>query len=453
MLCSVVRTKCIALWLGAAGIGIFGLYNTALEVINQLVQLNLRQSGVREIAGAPVSRVAYMTAVIRHLGVLLGIIGALITLILSPLLSQFTFGDSSHTVYFAVLSVVVFLCAIISGEQAVLQASGKFKRLALASMWGGVGGTAVSILLVRLFGFDAIVPSIISFGIITASVYYVRRDKGVPQSITMSQLMKSSKPVVRLGVYMTAAMFVTQLSHYMFLSWMRKQVGDDGVGVYQSGYTIINQYVGLVFTAIAVEFYPRVSSVSGSRWRVSVFVRHEMSMIMWGMSGAAILFVNLAPVIIHLLYSEEFAGATEYVTVASVGTVFKAISFVLAYIMLARADGRIFLFTESVSAVLYFIFNVIGYKAGGMAGLGYAYVVWYAAYVVSVASVYRIRYRMRPIGRPMVLASAVLIMVAAQATLCMEGFYRAATVVSSIVVPLSGIMFYFLFLKRRTLKE
>lgn len=44
ILCSVVKAKLIAIWLGAEGVGIIGLYNTALEMITSVTGLGLRQS-------------------------------------------------------------------------------------------------------------------------------------------------------------------------------------------------------------------------------------------------------------------------------------------------------------------------------------------------------------------------------------------------------------------------
>lgn len=453
LLCSVVRTKCIALWLGTAGIGIFGLYNAAIEVINQLSQLNLRQSGVKEISGATRPRADYISAVVRRLGALLGLIGAVVTLLLAPLLSRITFGDSSHTLPFMLLSVVVFFNALTSGEQAILQANCMFRRLARASLWGGVVATAISIVLIRFFGFNAIVPSIIIFSAVIALSYFIKGSRVTASRIPAGEFLAASTPILRLGVYMTAATFMTLLAQYAFLAWMRGKVGDGGVGLYQSGYTIINQYVSLVFTAMAVEFFPRVSSVAASRVRTSLFVRHEMSMLLWGLLGAIVLFINLVPFIIRLLYDSTFLPVAGYVTIASVGTVLKAVSFVMAFVILARGDGKIYLITESLSAVLYLCFNMIGYRMYGLQGIGFAYVAWYAAYVVSVMSVYKFRYRLGGIRRPLLFSIAVFIVVAAQAALCLCGLYLAATIVSCIVVPFSGTMFYFLFLKRRTLKE
>ena len=44
ILCSVVRTKLVALWIGPLGVGLFGLFNQALEMINVATNLGVRNS-------------------------------------------------------------------------------------------------------------------------------------------------------------------------------------------------------------------------------------------------------------------------------------------------------------------------------------------------------------------------------------------------------------------------
>lgn len=453
MLCAVVRTKCVALWLGTAGIGVFGLYSSAIEVINNLVQLNIRQSGVREIASASPSRREMLVVVVRRLGGILGIVGAILTVVLSPLLSELTFGDSGHTLQFVLLALAIFCNALIAGEQAVLQATQRLRRLALASLWGAVVATFVSILFIKFLGMDGIVPSFLSYAVVTAVAYYLFRKDVKWDSGPIKKTVIEGTPILKLGIYITAAAFTTVFAQYLFIVWMRHESGNEGVGLYQSGYTIITQYVGLVFTALAVEFYPRLSGVIDSRHRVSLFVRHEMLFLLWGLLGFIVLFINICPLIVKLLYDDSFISVTGYLSIASVGTVFKAISFVMAFVILAKGDGRIYLVTESVSSILYVLLSVAGYKLGGLAGIGVGYVIWYMLYTLSVFLVYHFRYKLSKVGRPLMLSLPITAIVATQALLCIGGYFLVATTVSAVVFPLAMLVLYFKFLKRRTVKE
>lgn len=163
ILCSIVRNKFIALWLGTAGIGLFALYNYTLDLINQLSQLNLRQSAVREIASAGHADTKPIVGMVRRISLMLGCVGAVATLALSPLLSYWTFGDYGHTFGFALLAAGVGVSAVTSGELAILQASDRLRQLAKATAAGAMVGTGISILLFRLMGMRSIVPSILVF--------------------------------------------------------------------------------------------------------------------------------------------------------------------------------------------------------------------------------------------------------------------------------------------------
>ena len=88
IICSVVRSKLVAIWIGATGVGLFGVLNAALEMINSLTQLGVRQSAVRDLASASKEEVPALVCVIRRWSLVLGCIGTLLTLVCSPWLSE-----------------------------------------------------------------------------------------------------------------------------------------------------------------------------------------------------------------------------------------------------------------------------------------------------------------------------------------------------------------------------
>ena len=158
LLCSVVRIKLVALWIGAAGVGLLGIYNSFIELMSALTQLNVRDSSVRDIAGADdISMRHRIIGVVRRWAAVLGLFGSLLTLALSPLLSHVTFGDDAHSGGFVWLSVVMLFSSVTGGELAILQGSRLLGRLAAASLAGAVGGLLLSVPLFYFLGIDSIV--------------------------------------------------------------------------------------------------------------------------------------------------------------------------------------------------------------------------------------------------------------------------------------------------------
>ena len=114
ILCSIIKTKLVAIWLGAEGVGIIGLYNNTVEMISSLTRLGIGTSSVRDLSKAfksgDESRFAELVSVVRRWIWFTGLLGAVVMLTFAPLLSRYTFGDDAPYmgVCFFVVYVVVY---------------------------------------------------------------------------------------------------------------------------------------------------------------------------------------------------------------------------------------------------------------------------------------------------------------------------------------------------------
>ena len=399
ILCSIIRTKLVALWIGPVGIGLFGLFNNALEMISTGTNLGIRSSSVRDISQAisasDKNLVARMIAVVRKWSLWLGLAGALLTLAMAPLLSQVTFGDGNHIWGFVALSCAVLLQALTNGEYAVLQGTARLKRLASVTLWGTIVGLAVSVPLFYLLRERSILPSIIAYAVALAVFAWWFRNREYPAAaVDRREAFNMGKGFVRLGIYMTLGNFATILASYAFNAWLNVNAGTDQVGFYQAGYTLINKYTGLILTALGMEYYPRLSRVADSRIRLRAFVSQEINVAISVMAPVVALFILLRQVVVWLLYTPEFNVILTFVSWGMIGTVLRTLSWCLAFTILAKGDGKTYLWTEVASAVINLALNIVFYKWWGLTGLGIAFLVSYLLYTGIVAVVYFKIYRL-----------------------------------------------------------
>lgn len=392
ILCSIVRTKLVALWIGPVGIGLFGLFNNALEMISTGTNLGIRSSSVRDISQAQDSStglVAKMVAVVRKWSLWLGLFGALVTLMLAPLLSELTFGDQSHLWGFVALSVAVLLGAITNGEYAVLQGSARLKRLASVTLWGTLTGLAVSIPLFYFLRERSILPSILAYAMALAAFAWLFRNKDYAKTpVSRSETFEMGKGFVKLGIFMTLGNFASILASYAFNAWLNLNAGTEAVGFYQAGYTLINKYTGLILTALGMEYYPRLAKVANSRLRLRAFVSQEINVAIAVMAPVVALFILLRELVVWILYTPEFNVILTFISWGMIGTVLRTLSWCLAFTILAKGDGKTYLWTEVASAVINLVLNIVFYRWWGLTGLGIAFLVSYLLYTGIVAVVY-----------------------------------------------------------------
>ena len=157
IICSILRTKLIAVWIGAAGVGLFGIFNSTIELLGVLFHLGVRDSAVRDIASSQQPETNKIITIVRRWVLILGVIGLVVTMVISPLLSNFTFGNYDYTYAFIAIAFIIFLSSIQNGELAILQGTKELSRLAKASIWGAIGGVIISIPLFYYWRINSVI--------------------------------------------------------------------------------------------------------------------------------------------------------------------------------------------------------------------------------------------------------------------------------------------------------
>ena len=446
ILCSVVRTKIIAVLLGSVGIGIIGLYNNAIETITALTGLGIRSSSVREISEADgqedKQELSRIVTVVRRWSWFVGLLGAVVLITLAPILSQYTFGDKEHIWGFVWLSCTLLFNALTSGEQAILQGTKQLKRLAYCSVYGSLVALVISLPLYYFMGIDGIVPSLILYAAATLIITLLYKDRTIEKSdISLQQTARQGRNMITLGVFMTVSSFITTLFSYIFSAYLNACSGEATVGYYQAGFTLMNKYVGLIFTAMAMEYYPRLSSVAKDNASLSQYVGKQVEMMQLMLAPIIALFIVLHPIMIQLLYTTEFYSINGYLLLAIQGISFKAISWAIGFVLLAKGSGKLYFITELISDTITLALNIIGYHYWGLAGVGASYTIGFILYLVIIYAVCRHNYAINP-SRTAWLSTLTTTLIAIVTAICYLYLRPMSWVITIITTVTSAILLY-----------
>lgn len=405
---SVIRTKLVALWIGPAGVGLLSLYTWAIELVTKGTQFDIRQSSVPRLSRADDNAKARMAAIVRRLALILGAAGTVAVIVLSPLLSFTTFRTHSHITAFICLSPVLLLSSVAAAESGIMQAFGMLRNLAKSTIWSAVAATSAAIPLYYFFRMDAIVPVLVIFALLNCVFTLIYRARIPSCSVSLAETWREGRPMLSLGFFLSISSFMGIAGTYIFMTYLNGRYSEATVGIYQAGSTLINSYVGIIFTAITLEYYPRLSKVAASRWRASAVIAHESSLILVLLIPVMVVVICCGKLIVNILYSSEFIAVLPYITIGVAAMPLKALSWCMAYIMVARGDGRIYFVTETASTVIFLILGIVLFNHASFQGMGVAYVFWYALYMGIVAAVCRFRYNIRIAPRVYILLAVSL---------------------------------------------
>lgn len=387
-LVGLVRVKAVALLLGPTGVGIVGLYTSAMNTASEVTGLGLQRSAVRTIAVAQGQgddiAVARAIRMLRRLCWLTGILGWLACAAFAVPLSRMMFQSAEHAWALAVLGGTVLLNAINGGQLALLRGLRRIGDIARVQVASAMANTVVIIALYAWLREHGIVPVLLASAAISLAIswWFVRRVQVAEVSMSWRQAVGEARPMVSLGIaLMLSSTLATLLEFYTRTTLSRGQ-GLDAVGIYQAAWSLSGMFAGFVLTAMGTDFYPRLAAAIDDREAAAREINHQTEIgILLALPGLLATLV-FAKWVVWLLYSAKFAPAVDVLVWMILGVFGRVVSWPLGYVQVAMNAKRWYLGTE-VSFIAFQAALVTWWvPRHGAVGAAYAFFACYATYFV-----------------------------------------------------------------------
>jgi enterobacterial common antigen flippase len=391
----MVRTKVLALLLGPAGFGLFGVYNSIATLAQNLAGMGVNSSGVRQIAEAAGSgderRIAETSQVLRRISFVLGLLGALLMAVLARPVAVITFGNSAHTAAVAGVSGVVLLMLISGGQSARIQGMRRIAELAKVSVASALGGTVLSIPLVYFLRERGIIPALIAVAATTLAASWWYSQKIPLQSVAVSagEMRRESAALLKLGfAFMSSGLMTMGVAYVVRITVLRK-VGMEATGLYQSAWTLGGLYVAFILQAMGADFYPRLTACIKDRGVANRLVNEQVEIGLLLAGPGVLATLTCAPLAIALFYSSRFLPAVEILRWICLGTLLQVVTWPMGYIIVAKAKQALFFWCEAAWAVVSLALAWVSVGAFGLKGAGIAFFGSYIFHGVLIYGVIR----------------------------------------------------------------
>lgn len=390
ILIGVIRSKIVAVLLGPAGMGIQGLLSSTIGLISAFTNFGLGVSAVRNIAEADSSnntqRVAVVIKVLKKLVWLTGFLGALVTLVFAKFWSKTAFGNTEYTFAFVFLSISVLLLQLTASQNALMQGMRKYRFLAKANIGGSTVSLILTVPLYYFWGIDAIVAVILFSNIITFlfAFYFSKKIKTDNISLTNKDIRNTGTDMIKMGFFISLQGILSVISAYVVRIFISNYGGLEDVGLYNAGFVIINTYVGLVFTAMGTDYYPRLSAIASDNVKLSRLINQQAEISILLLAPIVIVFIIFIKWMVILLYSTKFLPIQGMIYWAIFAVFFKAMSWSISFSFLAKGDTKAFFFNEFAAVLYSTALNIAGYHFFGLNGLGISFFIMYTLYFFQV---------------------------------------------------------------------
>lgn len=387
----LAKMKVAAVLLGPAGVGLIGLYQNLIQTGSTIASLGIAQAGTRQIAAAKAtggpSAVDRTRRALFWGMLILSILGGLLFFMVSRWTSIYLLDAQDREGEVAWLSIGVMLTVVAAGQTALLTGMRRTTHLALIQVTSGLTGAVIGIFSLWQWGQAGLIAMLLSAPAATLAVGYLftsrlPRVKGLHTG--WHELLVEWRCLSRLGIALMLSALVTTLSLLAVRGLVRQQLGQEALGHFQASWSIGMTYLGFVLTAMATDYFPRLSAVIRDKEAACRMVNEQTEMALMLCGPVLLAMFGLAPWVVQTLYSSEFSPASDLLRWQIAGDILKVLSWPLGFTLLAAGAGKTFVLTEAAGMGVFVAGIAIALPWLGLTATGVSFVALYAAYLPAV---------------------------------------------------------------------
>lgn len=395
LLLGMVRVKFAAVLIGATGVGLNASFGALQGLIGTLAGLGIQSSSVRDIAAAvgkgDQQAIGRAVLTLRRICWLTGLVGMAAMMLLSPWLSQLTFGHRGYAIDIAALGLIILFTNLSGGQMALIQGMRRIGDMAKANIFGAAAATVAALGFYLTLGMRGIVPALVSVAAIQLALsWYFAHQVSVPQvKLSMRQTLSEARGMVRLGLVMMSNGLMSSAVAYITITLITQQEGVQSVGLYSAAYALSGIFTNFVLGAMGADYYPRLTVVAHDKSAMKRMVNEQTEIGLLLALPGLLATMALAPWLLHLFYSHEFLAAAALLQWFILGCLGQVISWPLGYVLLALGKERWFLLTGTGFHAVHAVLILLGLRQFGIEGVAIAFFVMYIGYVTTVHLVCR----------------------------------------------------------------
>lgn len=292
---------------------------------------------------------------------------------------------------FIVFGFTILLYTLNSLLISVLNGYKQFKKYVIVNIWGTILGLIYSIILVVIWGLPGAMINAVTYQSIVFFVT-ILMCRNLPWMKKEYFLERLNRPIVKKYLGYSAMALTTlalvPVSRILLRSYVISEISATDAGIWEGINSISSMYLSIITTALSIYYLPRLSEiVDPQEMHNEIFKCYKFIIPM--LITISLTVYLLRHFIIWFLFTPEFSAMAGLFLWQLLGDFFKVCSWMLAFIMVAKAQTRRFITTEVFFTLLYILFAFVFLQLNGIVGLVQGYLINYIFYMLAMIYLFK----------------------------------------------------------------
>lgn len=380
-----IINKVVAVYAGPSGLALIGQLQNFVALILSISNGSINNGVVKYTAEyknqQQMSAKLFSTSIKICFG--LSIILASVLFIFAEDFSKYFLYDNKYILIFKIFSFTLLFYSLNTILLSILNGLGEIKTFIVINIISSIFSLIFTSLLIVSFNIIGALIALVSNQavIFFVTLLIVHRQK---QLFFKDFLGKFDVLIFKkLSHFSMMAITTAVMTPFVLIS-IRNKISNDisleAAGYWQGVWYISDMYLLVITTAIGVYLLPKFSAISDkAELKQEIFSAYKVLIpIVFTLALGIFLFKEL---IIQIVFSEEFIPMRELFLFQLIGDVLKIASWILSYLMLAKAMTKLFIATEIFFSLSFLVFSFLFLEWYGLVGVTYAFALNYFFYL------------------------------------------------------------------------
>lgn len=393
MCAGMVSTKVVAMLVGPAGVALLGQLGNFTGIVQTLAGGGICNGITKYVAqnkdNESVTR-SYLSAALK-ITLVCSVLCGLLMIAAHRWLSELIMLTPDYGYVFVVFGFTAVLYALNAGVLAALNGFKQFRTFVVVSIVNSIVGVLFTVSLVLLFGLRGALISYVTYQsvVFAVTVWMLRRSLWMRWSLLSVRFDRSY--LRRYGGYAMMAVVTTlmvPLVQMLLRGYVMADISGTQAGIWEGMQKISSMYLMVVTTSLSVYYLPRLSEIKDAtelRSEIGNAFRLVIPLLV-----VAFLIIYLSRYfIISILFTADFTSMAHLFAWQMGGDLIRIASWLLAFVMVAKAMTVHYVVSEVLSALCYLALGYIFVSFNGIVGLVQANLLNYILYLCAMAMIFR----------------------------------------------------------------
>jgi len=388
-----IINKCVSVYIGPSGLAMVGQFQNFVAITSTIANGAISQGVVKYVAqyreDIEMKSKILSTAILIALACAV-LVGTVLNLF-SLELSLYLLKSANYQSIFQIFGFTIILFSLNTLLMSILNGEKEIKKYVMINIISSLFSLVFTSFLVIKF---ALLGSLFAMVFNLSVIFFITLllvAKSPWFHISYFRQGFDRESGLKLGKYILMALvsaITVPLSQMLVRDYIANSLDWQSAGYWQGIWYISSMYLMVVTTSLGVYYLPRLSEIKNPL-ELKKEIIDGYKIILPIVSVVAFGIYSFKEFLVYIAFTESFMPMLELFKWQLIGDVIKIASWLLSYIMLAKAMTKLYIYTEIIFSTLFVLLSMFCIDRFGLIGVTYAFVINYLLYFMVMVFIFR----------------------------------------------------------------